>query len=141
MNRPDMTFIRTKPQICLALFAAGGVLCVVMELLGLNVLSDHVLISGANAMSLPVPLTLMLVYGVFGAVIGMLSKSVIDAAVYGACLGQCQLLLPIILYYAFLHSSTPFDIWVRALCGILLSLSMAGAFFSIKKLIRKGSDK
>lgn len=141
MNRPDMTFIRTKPQICLALFAAGGALCVVMELLGFNVLSDHVLINGVNAASLPVPLILMIVYGVSGAVIGLLSKSVIDAAVYGACLGQCQLLLPLILYYAVLHSGTVLDIWVRALCGIFLSFSMAGAFFSIKKLIRKGSDK
>ena len=141
MNRPDMTFIRTKPQICLALFAAGGVVCVVMELLGICVLSDHVLISGVNALSLPAPLMLMLVYGVFGAVIGLLSKSVIDAVVYGACLGQCQLLLPLILYYAFLHSGTPFDIWSRALCGIIFSLSMAGAFFSLKKLIVKKPEE
>lgn len=136
MERPDISFIRAKPQICLLLFVTGGITCVLLDILGVNSISTVSLMNSPIDFPLPVYIMLPLTYIIIGVFIGIFSKSTYDAVIYGASVGQCQFLLPLIMYYFFLHNETYFDIWWRSLCGIVLAASFSGAAFEIKKLIK-----
>lgn len=136
MDKLDLSAIRAKPQMCLILFIIGGIACVILDLLGVSSISDETLLRSSVEFPLPAQVMLPVTYIALGAVIGLFSGRLTDAAIYGACLGQCQFILPIVIYYLFLHSGTAFEIWWRALCGPVLALSFAGISFSIKNLLK-----
>lgn len=129
--------IRTRPKVCLILFILGAVLCIVLDILGVTSITIKSVFN--SPIDLPVPswVILPLTYIILGAVTGILSKRPYDAAFYGACLGQCQTLLPIIAFYFILHTGNEFEMFWRALCGIPLSASFAGIAFYTKRLITK----
>lgn len=136
MDRPDISFIRSKPKICLWLFVTGGMLCVLLDIIGVSSISTESLMHSTINFPLPVYIMLPLTYIIAGVLIGVFSKNTYDAVIYGASIGQCQFLLPLIMYYCFIHNGTYFDIWWRALCGIVLAASFSGAAFEIKKLVK-----
>ncbi len=136
MDRFDLSEIRTKPQMCLIFFIIGGIVCVILDLLGVSSISDKTLLRSSVEFPLPVQIIIPVIYIAFGIMIGLFSICAADAAIYGACVGQCQFLLPIVIHYLFLHNGSDFDIWWRALCGPILALSFAGAVFNIKKLLK-----
>lgn len=136
MGKPDISFIRSKPQICLLLFITGGILCVLLDIIGVRSVSTESLMHSTISFPLPVYIMLPLTYIISGILIGSFSKNTYDAVIYGASFGQCQFLLPLVMYYFFFHDGTYFDIWWRALCGIVLAASFSGAAFEVKKLIK-----
>lgn len=137
MNQLDFYKIKARPAICLLLFATGAILCLLLDFLGIPSVSSEPILNSPIHLSLPVWLMLPLTYALAGIVIGLLSRSSLNAAIYGACIGQCQLIIPLVAHYAVLHTSSDLDAWWKALCGIVFALSFAGLSASLRQLLHK----
>ncbi len=121
-------------KLCLILFAAGAAVSVILELLGIKAMTTADFIPAAAHLQVSPYIALPVVYAVAAAAAGFMTKRNGNAPVYGACLGQFQLLMPIILLF-ILRDGSAFDAIWRSLCGLPLTASVAGAAYSIKKLI------
>lgn len=130
-----------KPLNCALLFFLGAFISLALDILGLmpfsvvSVLGSNIHVSGLEYFALPA------VYIVGGIIIGAISKNNGSACIYAASFGQCQTILPLIIYYFILHEGAPLDIWLRAVSGMLLSVPFAGIAFSIKTLIKNNAPK
>ena len=121
---------------CLILFAAGGLNCVLLDLIGVGSAVSARLFRTPMDFPLPDVIVLPLFYTAAGIIVGLLAKRVFEALSFGACFGQCQFLLPAIMYM-ITGSGEPMDIVWRTLCGIPLTAAAAFISFTIKRLIRK----
>lgn len=125
-----------KSMNCAFLFVLGAFVSLALDILGImplstvSVLGSNIHVSNLEYFVLPA------VYIIGGIIIGAVSKNNGSACIYAACFGQCQTILPLIIYYFILHEGTPLDIWLRAISGMFLSVPFAGIAFSIKTLIK-----
>lgn len=130
-----------KSMNCAFLFVLGAFVSLVLDILGVmplstvSVLGSNIHVSNLEYFALPA------VYIVGGIIIGLVSKSNGASCIYAACFGQCQTILPLIIYYFILHEGAPLDIWLRAISGMFLSVPFAGIAFSIKTLIKNNHKK
>ena len=122
---------------CLILFAAGGLYCVLLDLIGVGSAVSARLFRTPMDFPLPDVIVLPLFYTAAGIIVGLLAKRVFEALSFGACFGQCQFLLPLILYYFILHSGMKEQAWARAVCGIPLTPIFAWGSFSVKDSIKR----
>ena len=125
----------------LVLFSAGAAICAALELAGVNALSTEKLFPAQIELPFPDLLIMAVVYAVFGIVAGIVSKTKYEAVFYGFSGGQCQFLIPLIIYYGVLHRGDVFQIWLRSLCGIPYMPLFVLAAFGIKYLIKKNRKK
>ena len=125
---------RYNARNCGIFFFAGVATSLLLDLLGATPLSTVSLFGfGMNFLSFWfVPI----VFAIVGVFIGIFSKQSIWALTYSACFGQLQMWLSIIVYYFLAHEGTPFDIWLRAFCGVIPCVMFAGISSSIKDLIK-----
>lgn len=136
----DYSKMKASPKLCLVLFALGGAVGIVLDMLGIGSFTPEPV---CGFLSLPVPdfIVLPALY-LFAAILtGALSKRPFDSVIYGAALGQCQFLLPFILEVVFIHSGETFGVFWRMLCGLPMTFLAAGAAYSVKALIIKASPK
>lgn len=130
-----------KPLNCALIFFLGAFVSLVLDILGVmplstvSVLGSDIHVSSIDYFILPAT------YIVGGIIIGLVSKSNGSSCIYAACFGQCQTILPLIIYYLVLHKGTPMDIWLRAVSGVFLSVPFAGIAFSIKTLVKNNLRK
>lgn len=136
-----MPRISSSQKISLLLFISGAMFSIVLDIIGITPFSTKSFFNSPMNISSYTCIVLPLTYIIIGAVIGIASKNTPSAAIYGACFGQCQTLLPLIAFYLITHTGTDFEIWWRALCGIPLSASFAGISFSVKALIKNFKKK
>lgn len=125
----------------LVLFSTGAAICAALELAGVNALSTEKLFPAQIELPFPDLLIMAVVYAVFGIVAGIVSKTKYEAVFYGFSGGQCQFLIPLIIYYGVLHRGDVFQIWLRSLCGIPYMPLFVLAAFGIKYLIKKNRKK
>lgn len=128
--------IRANQRNCLIFFMVGGILCVILDVIGIGAVTPAMLFHTSVTISLTEYIAVPVVFAIAGAVMGIGTKRQPAALFYGACIGQCQFLLPLILYYLILHSGSDFDAWWRALCGLPLTTAFAGIGYSIKTLLK-----
>lgn len=128
--------VKAKQFTSLILFISGAVISMLLDIIGITSISTISLFN--SPINLPdfMQYLLPVVFMVAGFITGMLSKTNADSIIYGSCIGQCQTLLPLIVFYFILHKGSALEIWCRALCGIPLTASFAGIGFSVKKLIK-----
>ncbi len=120
-------------KLCLALFAVGALLCLALELCGVAAATPRMLFGRTADFPVPDAAIVAAVYAAAAVVTGAMSKrSTVNAVIYGACLGQCQLLLPMILTVTLYRADSADVLW-RSLCGMPLTACAAGAVFSVKK--------
>lgn len=122
-------------KLCLLLFAAGVAISVAADLLGISAVTVEPVFGKQIIPVDPVILTAC-IYAAGGIITGIMTKRRGNAPFYGASLGQCQFLLPAIMYM-ITGSGEPMDIVWRTLCGIPLTAAAAFISFTIKRLIRK----
>lgn len=127
-----------NPMVSAVLFVFGAVFCLMLDIIGIMPLAPKSVLNSPLNFSQYTIFVLPLAYIVMGIVVGIVSKTSVKASIYGASVGQCQTILPLIIYYFILHEGAGFEIWLRAFCGLPLSLSFAGIAFSVKSLLKNG---
>lgn len=132
--------INASPRMCLMLAATGGMLCVMMDILGITSISDKLVLNSTVEFPFPVYIVLPFVSVVSAIIVGISCRKNGTAPIYGASIGQFQFFLPLIYHYIIDHSGSDFSIWWRALCGIPLTAAFSGIAFSIKILIKDNED-
>lgn len=133
----DLYKIKARPQICLLLFAAGAALCLMLDLCGVPSVSAEPILQKSFTSELPAWIIVPGAYAAGGTVIGALSKDTIRALIYGAALGQCQFLIPLIAFYGLHLGGEVTDIWWRALCGTVCAVVFSGIVSAIKQAVIK----
>lgn len=137
----DLYKIKARPWICLLLFAAGAALCLLLDLCGVPSISTEPILQRSFTVSVSAWLIVPACYAAAGIIIGALSKDTIRALIYGAALGQCQFLIPLIAFYGFHLGGEAADIWWRAICGTLCAVTFAGIASAIRQAIIKAISK
>lgn len=125
-----------NPMVSAVLFVFGAVFCLMLDIIGIMPLAPKSVLNSSLDFSQHTVVVLPLAYIVIGIIVGLVSKTSAKATIYGASVGQCQTILPLIIYYFILHEGTGVEIWLRAFCGLPLSMSFAGIAFSIKSLLK-----
>ncbi len=133
--------IKLKRNLALALFILGAAFCVLPELAGIGMVSAKPFIKSIVDIPLPDMALVPLLYCIPSVIIGLCTKRNYNAAIYGACLGQCQLLLPFILFFLLTPDGDALEALWRIFCGIPLTASIAGAVYSVKKLLLSKKSK
>lgn len=128
--------IGTKPKTGLILFISGAIVCIMLDLIGVTSITTESVFNTPIECSVPSFIILPAVYILLGIIIGLTAKNPYNAAFYGACIGQCQMLFPIIAFLV-LHTGHGFDVLWRSICGLPLSTSFSGIAFWLRKLISK----
>ncbi len=128
--------IRANQRNCLIFFMVGGLLCVILDVIGIGAVTPAMLFHTPVTIPLPDYIAVPTVFAIAGAILGIGTKRQPAALFYGACIGQCQFILPLILYYFILHRGTDFDAWWRAFCGLPLTTAFSGIGYSVKALLK-----
>ncbi len=135
----SMPRIILKQKLCMLLFAAGIVISLICDLAGIGAVAPGLVFDSSVKIPVPDYIIVPAVYAAASVIVGLATKRRWNAPIYGACLGQAQLLLPIILFFV-LHQGNAFDIFWRSMCGLPLTACISGAAYSVKQLV-KGSTK
>ncbi len=121
-------------KAALILFIIGLMLCVLPELIGVSAVAAKPFLHSLTEIPVPDMLVLPLIFGIPAAMIGFCTKRKYNAAIYGACLGQCQFLLPFILYFLLTPDADALEVFWRMCCGMPLTASVAGAVYTLRQL-------
>ena len=128
--------IGTKSRTGLILFLSGALICITLDLIGVTSITVQSVFDTPIVCPIPSYIMLPFTYLFLGVIVGLISKNGYNAAFYGACIGQCQMLFPIIACF-IMQTGSSFDVLWRSLCGLPLSTSFSGIAFYLKKLITK----
>ncbi len=129
-------FITADHKKYLILIIAGGLFCILTDLIGIRPAVPSGISGTGMRFPLPDVIILPLIYTAAGIAVGLTAKRQLTAAAYGFCFGLCQFLLPLVLYYFILHSGMKEQAWGRALCGIPVTPAFAWGAFTVKDKIR-----
>lgn len=133
--------VRAKQFTGLMLFVFGAIISMVLDIIGMTSISTVSVFNSPIYLPDYAQYFLPFIFIIMGFIAGIMSKTNADAVIYGACIGQCQTLLPLVAFYFILHKGTAFEIWCRALCGLPLTACFAGVGFSVKKLVKNRKSK
>ncbi len=134
----SMPRIILKQKLCLLLFAAGIVMSLIFDLVGIGAVAPGLVFDSSVKFPLPDHIIVPAVYSAAAVIVGLATKRKGNSPIYGACLGQAQLLLPIILFFV-LHEGNAFGILWRSLCGLPLTACISGAAYSVKQLVKNSA--
>lgn len=124
-----------KSTTCAIFFVLGAAISLVLDFFGFTPLAN---VSGFNS---PIQLfngavfLVPVIFLICGILIGLFTKkSKISAIIYAACLGQCQTILPPILFYFVFNAQlgTFFEVVLRSFCGIVMTVPSAAMVFEMK---------
>ena len=131
----ELPRIILKRKAALALFIMGAVFCVLPEIFGISAVAAKPFLRPLTEIPVPDKVFLPLLFGIPAVITGLFTKRTYNAAIYGACIGQCQFLLPFLLYFLMTPDGDALEIVWRMCCGLPLTASLAGAAYSVKTLI------
>lgn len=125
---------------CAMFFVLGAAISLTLDFFGFTPLAN---VSGFDS---PIQLfngavfLVPVIFLICGILIGFFTKkSKLSAIIYAACLGQCQTILPPILYFFVFNAQQGsfFEVVLRSLCGIVMTVPSAAIVYDIKAMSRK----
>ena len=133
--------IHANQKKTLVFFIIGAALCVLLEFIGVNSLSVEELVTPLFDIPLPDIIAIFIVYTILGISAGIASRIKYESVFLGLSAGQCQFLLPVIIYFITKQSSDVFMLCVCSLVGIPYVACISFMIFGIKYFFKHKKRK